>query len=45
MRPISTASKADIYECFDCGVRIETTVAGRCDCGGEFVHLGRSRDL
>ncbi|WP_157884793.1 rubrerythrin-like domain-containing protein [Halorubrum aethiopicum] len=43
MRPNTTEGGEELYECFECGARSET--AGRCDCGGELLHLGRSRDL
>ena len=43
MRPNTTEGGEELYECFECGARSET--AGHCDCGGELLHLGRSRDL
>ena len=43
MRPNYTTSGEELYECFECGARSEES--GRCDCGGELLHLGRSRDL
>ncbi|MFC6753132.1 rubrerythrin-like domain-containing protein [Halorubrum tibetense] len=43
MRPNCKNSGEELYECFECGARGETP--GRCECGGELQHLGRSRDL
>ncbi|MES3160429.1 MAG: rubrerythrin-like domain-containing protein [Halorubrum sp.] len=43
MRPNCTDDGEELYECFECGTRSEAP--GRCECGGELRHLGRSRDL
>ncbi|MFC7187456.1 rubrerythrin-like domain-containing protein [Halorubrum yunnanense] len=43
MRPESDSHGRELYECFECGARMES--GGTCDCGGELRHLGRSRDL
>lgn len=43
MRPNCTDDGEEVYECFECGARAEAS--GRCECGGELLHLGRSRDL
>ncbi|WP_254840390.1 rubrerythrin-like domain-containing protein [Natronomonas marina] len=46
MRPKTEESGGKVYECFDCGSRVEGSTSGRCgSCGGELCHLGRSRDL
>lgn len=46
MRPNKTVSEAELYECFECGSRAEAAESGVCEnCGGELLHLGRSRDL
>jgi len=43
MRPNSKIDGEELYECFECGSRSDEP--GYCDCGGELLHLGRSRDL
>lgn len=46
MRPNNTEKSLEMYECFECGVRVEKVNPGTCEeCGGELLHLGRSRDL
>ncbi|MFO7925693.1 rubrerythrin-like domain-containing protein [Natronomonas sp.] len=46
MRPNNTQTCFEVYECFYCGVRAEGINPGTCEeCGGELLHLGRSRDL
>jgi hypothetical protein len=46
MRPNNAEVGIDMYECFDCGARAEDPDTEVCpDCGGELLHLGRSRDL
>jgi rRNA maturation endonuclease Nob1 len=35
-----------MYECLKCGSRAKAVESGVCEsCGGELLHLGRSRDL
>jgi len=43
MRPETQSVSRELYECFRCGQRTDT--GNTCDCGGELLHLGRSRDL
>ncbi|QAU12530.1 rubrerythrin-like domain-containing protein [Halorubrum sp. BOL3-1] len=43
MRPQSEHTEKEVYECFECGRRTDSP--GQCECGGELLHLGRSRDL
>jgi len=43
MRPETGVDERELYECFECGARTES--GGTCECGGELMHLGRSRDL
>jgi len=43
MRPQATHTERELYECFECGQRTDS--AGTCECGGELMHIGRSRDL
>jgi hypothetical protein len=43
MRPKYDCESEEVYECFECGRR--TGSAGECECGGELLHIGRSRDL
>ena len=46
MRPKKSVIEAELYECFTCGSRAEVVESGVCEsCGGELLHLGRSRDL
>jgi len=46
MRPNNAEDGIDVYECFNCGARSEAPDSEVCaDCGGELLHLGRSRDL
>jgi DNA-directed RNA polymerase subunit RPC12/RpoP len=46
MRPNKSVTEAELYECLECGARAEADESGVCeDCGGELLHLGRSRDL
>ncbi|MDR9380296.1 MAG: rubrerythrin-like domain-containing protein [Natronomonas sp.] len=46
MRPSDVQATIKLYECFKCGARVEDAAPGRCEeCGGELLHLGRSRDL
>ena len=46
MRPADTESSVELYECFECGSRVEDPGTPKCeDCGGELRHLGRPRDL
>ncbi|WP_321162975.1 rubrerythrin-like domain-containing protein [Halorubrum sp. T3] len=43
MRPEYECDSEEVYECFECGRRTDS--AGECECGGELLHIGRSRDL
>ncbi|MFB6354378.1 MAG: rubrerythrin-like domain-containing protein [Halobacteriales archaeon] len=46
MRPTPETETKELYECFDCGARIEAPQGRHCaSCGGRLRHLGRSRDL
>lgn len=46
MRLINIEHGVEVYECFECGCRVEKADPGTCEkCGGELLHLGRSRDL
>ncbi|WP_336326051.1 rubrerythrin-like domain-containing protein [Halovenus sp. HT40] len=46
MRPLDTEPEAELYECFDCGRRVEGPETKRCDgCGGQLRNLGKPRDL
>jgi hypothetical protein len=46
MRPSGSDSEIDLYECTDCGKRVENPDSQMCDaCGGEFINLSRARDL
>ncbi|WP_299232621.1 rubrerythrin-like domain-containing protein [Natronomonas sp.] len=46
MRPNQIECGAEVHECLECGNRTEADDAGICpECGGELLHLGRSRDL
>lgn len=44
MRPRDDHTGAAVYECFECGARMEGP--GWCpSCGGELRNIGRARDL
>jgi len=46
MRPSKEHPTANVYECPGCGARVTDPETRRCEaCGGEFINLGRSRDL
>ncbi|MXR50955.1 rubrerythrin-like domain-containing protein [Halovenus sp. WSH3] len=46
MRPADTAPEGELYECFDCGRRVEDPETARCEgCGGRLRNLGKPRDL
>lgn len=46
MRPRVSEETTELYECFSCGERVSDTESQLCDsCGGQLLHLGRSRDL
>lgn len=46
MRPTEPDYEEELYECFDCGERIDAPETRVCpDCGGELRHISRSRDL
>lgn len=40
------APKTDLYECFDCGARVESVEDGRLcsDCGGYLANIGVPRE-
>ncbi|MEF8777673.1 MAG: rubrerythrin-like domain-containing protein [Natronomonas sp.] len=46
MRPNQIKNGINTYECFECGARVDDPDTRTCPgCGGELLHLGRSRDL
>ena len=46
MRPQPNRTEEELYECLECGERAQSKESGTCEgCGGELLHLGRSRDL
>lgn len=46
MRPNDNQDGAELYECFDCGARLESAGGATCaDCGGALRNLGVPRDL
>jgi len=46
MRPSTEHSDAAVYECTECGKRVTDPDTRLCGaCGGEFINLGKSRDL
>jgi ribosomal protein L37E len=46
MRPNTKRSVEELYECFDCGRRIDHAKTLACSaCGGDLWNLSRSRDL
>ncbi|WP_436901546.1 rubrerythrin-like domain-containing protein [Halovenus halobia] len=46
MRPTDTDSDVEVYECFDCGRRVEDPGTTECEeCGGELHNLSKPRDL
>jgi DNA-directed RNA polymerase subunit RPC12/RpoP len=46
MRPNANTETREVYECFECGGRIDEPETRRCqDCGGELFNVSRSRDL
>ena len=46
MRPSDTDSGGELYECFECGRRVEDPETKKCeDCSGQLRNLGKPRDL
>ncbi|WP_436935961.1 rubrerythrin-like domain-containing protein [Halovenus marina] len=46
MRPNNNETGVELYECPECGGRIEDPETAVCDeCGSELINLSRSRDL
>jgi DNA-directed RNA polymerase subunit RPC12/RpoP len=46
MRPNESATGEEVYECFECGIRIEDPATGTCEeCGSKLVNIGKARDL
>jgi rRNA maturation endonuclease Nob1 len=46
MRPTIDNETESVYECVQCGARIEAADSRVCDeCGGELLNLSRERDL
>lgn len=46
MRPEDIQNGTNVYECLECGTRIEAPDSEACaDCGAELRRLGRPRDL
>lgn len=46
MRPNATTDDTELYECFDCGARVEAPDDRVCEgCGGRLRNITRSRDL
>ncbi|ACV48887.1 MULTISPECIES: rubrerythrin-like domain-containing protein [Halomicrobium] len=46
MRPSATTTERELYECFDCGQRRQSTTDRTCEeCGGTLRNIHRSRDL
>lgn len=46
MRPDDAVDGGELYECYDCGKRIEAPDTRFCGvCGGELRNISRSRDL
>lgn len=46
MRPTTKRSRAELYECLDCGGRTERAETLVCPaCGGDLWNLSQSRDL
>lgn len=46
MRPNTIESGGEVYECFECGNRIESPTGRVCgSCGGTLRNIARSRDL
>jgi rRNA maturation endonuclease Nob1 len=46
MRPSEPEEGNEMYECFECGARIEQAEGRTCgSCGGALQNVGRARDL
>ncbi|PSP27136.1 hypothetical protein BRC65_07560 [Halobacteriales archaeon QH_2_65_14] len=46
MRPKDVESGKELYECLECGERVEAPETKVCDsCGSRMKHIGRPRDL
>jgi len=46
MRPSTIEVDGEVYECFECGDRIESPDGRVCDsCGGTLRNITRPRDL
>ncbi|MFW5918408.1 MAG: rubrerythrin-like domain-containing protein [Haloferacaceae archaeon] len=46
MRPNTNTIPSGLYECPQCGKRIDGPETRSCEsCGGQLLHISRSRDL